>query len=172
MAERRRGGPRKQLTAEEARQKQLDATYNMASFLPITGEAIAAKEAKEQFEQGNTGMGMLLSLGAIPFAGTAIRPLLRGMGVVAKPIMKGVGTTAAVATKPLMKLRDSELRGNALAGQSNYIDNYYAPSPDVTPTAIEKKVAETYLKRKGEDIKPSLVDRTAQAGRGMLKFSG
>lgn len=171
MAERKRGGARKKLTAEEARQKQLDATYNMASFLPITGEAIAAKEAKEQFEQGNTGMGMLLSLGAIPFAGTAIRPLLRGMGVVAKPIMKGVGTTAAVATKPLMKLRDSELRGNALAGQSNYIDNYYAPSPDVTPTAIEKKVAETYLKRKGEDIKPSLVDRTAQAGRGMLKWA-
>ena len=37
MAERRRGGPRKQLTAEEARQKQLDATYNMDSFLPIAG---------------------------------------------------------------------------------------------------------------------------------------
>ncbi len=40
---RTRGGVRKQLTPEEALQKQLDATYDTASFLPITGEIIAAK---------------------------------------------------------------------------------------------------------------------------------
>lgn len=79
MAERRRGGSRKKLTPEEARQKQLDALYNTASFFPISGEIIAAKEAKEQFEQGNTGMGLLSAAGAIPIAGVAIRPALRGL---------------------------------------------------------------------------------------------
>lgn len=78
VSKRTRGGPREQLTPEEALQKQLDATYETASFLPITGEIIAAKEAKEQFEQGNIGTGLLYSAGAIPFAGAAIRPLIKG----------------------------------------------------------------------------------------------
>ena len=76
---RTRGGVRKQLTPEEARQKQLDATYDTASFLPITGEIIAAKEAKDYFEQGRTGMGMLSAVGAIPFLGAGIRPVTKGL---------------------------------------------------------------------------------------------
>ncbi len=157
---RQRGGPRRQLTPEEALQKQLDAAYNVASFMPVTGEIISAKEAREFYDEGRYGMMALAGLGAIPFAGAAIRP-----------IVKGIGKTAGAVTKPLMKLRDPELRGNVLAGQSNYIDNYYAPSADVTPTALEKKVAEQYLKFKGRDTKPAMIDRTAQAGRGMLKWA-
>lgn len=134
--------------------------YNQLSFAPVSGEIISAKEAKEFFDKGKTGMGMLASLGALPLAGPFVRPAL-----------KGIGKTAGAVTKPLMKLRDPELRGNVLAGQSNYIDNYYAPSADVTPTALEKKVAEQYLKFKGRDTKPSMIDRTAQAGRGMLKWA-
>ncbi len=172
---RKRGGPRRQLTPEEALQKQLDATYNTASFFPITGELIAAKEAKEAYDRGDYGMMALASLGAIPFAGAVIRPVVKGIGktagTVAKPVVKAAGKTAGAVTKPLMKLRDPELRGNVLAGQSNYIDNYYAPSADVTPTALEKKVAEQYLKFKGENTKPSMIDRTAQANRGMLKWA-
>ena len=137
-----------------------DLAYNQLSFAPVSGEVIAAKEAKEFFDKGKTGMGMLASLGALPLAGPFVRPAL-----------KGIGKTAGAVTKPLMKLRDPELRGNVLAGQSNYIDNYYAPSADVTPTALEKKVAEQYLKFKGRDTKPAMVDRTAQAGRGMLKWA-
>ena len=76
---RTRGGPRKQLTPEEARQKQLDALYGTASYFPISGEIIAAKEAKDYFEQGRTGMGMLSAVGAIPFAGAAIRPITKGL---------------------------------------------------------------------------------------------
>jgi len=137
-----------------------DLAYNQLSFAPVSGEAIAAKEAKEAFDRGDYGMMALAGLGAIPFAGSVIRP-----------IVKGISKTAGAVTKPLMKLRDPELRGNVLAGQSNYIDNYYAPSADVTPTALEKKVAEKYLKFKGRDTKPAMIDRTAQAGRGMLKWA-
>lgn len=75
---RQRGGPRRQLTPEEALQKQLDATYNTASFFPVTGELIAAKEAKEAYDRGDYGMMALASLGAIPFAGAAIRPVVKG----------------------------------------------------------------------------------------------
>lgn len=80
--QRTRGGVRKQLTPEEELQKQLDAVYNAASFLPISGEIIAAKEAKDYFEQGRTGMGMLSAAGAIPFAGAFIRPITKGLSKV------------------------------------------------------------------------------------------
>ena len=152
-----------------------DLAYNAASFLPVSGEAIAAKEAKEFYDAGRYGMMTLASLGALPivspFVRPVIRPALKAAGAVAKPVVKAAGKTAGAVTKPLMKLRDPELRGNVLAGQSNYIDNYYAPSADVTPTALEKKVAEQYLKSKGRDTKPAMIDRTAQAGRGMLKWA-
>jgi hypothetical protein len=78
VSKRTRGGPREQLTPEEALQKQLDATYETASFLPITGEIISAKEAKEFYDEGRYGMMALAGLGAIPFAGAAIRPLVKG----------------------------------------------------------------------------------------------
>jgi hypothetical protein len=148
-----------------------DLAYNAASFFPVSGEAIAAKEAKEFYDAGRYGMMTLAGLGALPLAGPFIRPALKAAGTVAKPVVKAAGKTAGAVTKPLMKLRDPELRGNVLAGQSNYIDNYYAPSADVTPTALEKKVAEQYLKFKGRDTKPAMIDRTAQAGRGMLKWA-
>ena len=88
MTERKRGGPRKQITSEEARQRQLDATYNTASFLPISGEIIAAKEASELFDEGRYGMGMLVGLGAVPLVGAGIRPFIKGArGLMETPAM-------------------------------------------------------------------------------------
>ena len=112
-----------------------DLAYNQLSFAPVSGEVIAAKEAKEFFDKGKTGMGMLASLGALPivspFVRPFIRPALKAAGTVAKPVVKAAGKTAGAVTKPLMKLRDPELRGNVLAGQSNYIDGWYGANPKV-----------------------------------------
>lgn len=134
------------LSPEEQRQRQLGFVYDVASFAPVTGEAIAAKEAKEFYDQGNYGMMTLAGLGAIPLGGAVLRPFLK-------------------------TIRNPSLKGNVLAGQSNYIDNYYAPSQDIIPSSIENKIAETFLKIKGQEVTPSLVNRTAQAGKGLVKWA-
>lgn len=175
MADRRqRGGPRRQLTPEEALQQQLDVMYNVASFMPVTGEIISAKEAKEFYDEGRYGMMALAGLGAIPFAGTAIRPIVKGIGktagAVAKPVVKVAGKTAGAVTRPLMKLRDPELRGNVLAGQSNYIDGWYGANPKVQSTAIEKKAAEKILNFTGENVNKQNIERVAQKARGLVKW--
>ena len=46
-----------------------DAAYFAASLAPVTGEAIAAKEAAESFEQGDYGEAAFLAAGAIPGLG-------------------------------------------------------------------------------------------------------
>lgn len=46
-----------------------DAAYFAASLAPVTGEAIAAKEAAESFEQGDYGGAAFLAAGAIPGLG-------------------------------------------------------------------------------------------------------
>ena len=64
----------------EERQKYAEElAYNQLSLAPVSGEAISAKEAKDYFEEGRTGMGMLSAAGAIPFAGAAIRPITKGL---------------------------------------------------------------------------------------------
>ena len=61
------------LPPEERQEFAKELAYNQLSFAPVAGEAISAKESKEYFEQGRTGMGMLSAAGAIPFAGAPIR---------------------------------------------------------------------------------------------------
>lgn len=151
-----------------------DLAYNQLSFAPVSGEVIAAKEAKEFFDKGKTGMGMLASLGALPLAGPFVRPVIRpalkAAGTVAKPVVKAAGKTAGAVTKPLMKLRDPELRGNVLAGQSNYIDGWYGANPKVQSTAIEKKAAEKILNFTGENVNKQNIERVAQKARGLVKW--
>jgi len=50
-----------------------DAAYFAASLAPVTGEAIAAKEALESFEKGDYGMATLSAAGAIPLLGMPAR---------------------------------------------------------------------------------------------------
>lgn len=73
----------------EERQKFVDElAYNAASFFPVSGEIISAKEAKDYFEEGRTGMGMLSAAGAIPFAGG----LFRGAGNLVNKIAQNTPT--------------------------------------------------------------------------------
>jgi len=99
MAERRKYNP--SVRREEDQLKQLgELGYGVASFAPVTGEIIAAKEAKELFEEGSYGMGMFTALGAVPIVGSVLRPALKGAkALMETPIMSSaknvVNQTAA-----------------------------------------------------------------------------
>lgn len=77
MAERRRYNPsvrRKENQLEQAGK----LGYGLLSVAPVSGEIIAAKEATDLFNEGSYGLGMFTALGAIPLAGSAIRPAIHG----------------------------------------------------------------------------------------------
>jgi hypothetical protein len=139
---RTRGGVRKQLTPEEARQKQLDATYDTASFLPITGEIIAAKEAKDYFEQGRTGMGMLSAAGAIPFLGAGIRPITKSVG---------------------------SLMNKTAMNTPTLIDKFYS-DPVRGPVNFLKEYGKSFVPAIKESIDPVEVARRRQTGMSKRKL--
>ena len=99
MAERRKYNP--SVRREEDQLEQLgELGYGIASLAPVTGEIIAAKEAKELFEEGSYGMGMFTALGAVPIVGSVLRPALKGAkALMETPIMSSaknvVNQTAA-----------------------------------------------------------------------------
>ena len=76
------------LTPEEQRRKQLGLLYDVASFAPVTGEAISAKEAKEYYDEGRYGMMSLAALGALPVVGPLGRGAVRsGRALLETPAM-------------------------------------------------------------------------------------
>lgn len=99
MAERRKYNP--SVRREEDQLEQLgELGYGIASLAPVTGEIIAAKEAKELFEEGSYGMGMFTALGAVPIVGSVLRPALKGAkALMETPVMSSaknvVNQTAA-----------------------------------------------------------------------------
>ena len=99
MAEPRKYNP--SVRREEDQLEQLgELGYGIASFAPVTGEIIAAKEAKELFEEGSYGMGMFTALGAVPIVGSVLRPALKGAkALMETPVMSSaknvVNQTAA-----------------------------------------------------------------------------
>ena len=78
MAERKRRYNPSVRREEDQLEQAGKLLYGTASVAPITGEIIAAKEAKELFGEGEYGMGMLTALGAVPLAGTVLRPAIKG----------------------------------------------------------------------------------------------
>jgi hypothetical protein len=73
----------------EERQKFVDElAYNAASFAPVSGEIISAKEAKDFYGEGRIGMGMLATAGALPLAGG----LFRGAGSLVNKIAQNTPT--------------------------------------------------------------------------------
>ena len=147
---RTRGGPRVQLTPEEERQKQLDAAYNVASFLPVSGEIIAAKEAKDYFEQGRTGMGMLSAVGAIPFLGAGIRPITKSVGSLLNK--------TAMNTPTLIP----EFYTNPLKGKFNFLKEFggsFVPAikESIDPVEVARRSQTGMSKRKlQEGLQPTV----------------
>lgn len=65
----------------EERQKYAEElAYDQLSLASGSGEIISAIEAKDYFEEGRTGMGMLSAAGALPLAGPFIRPITKSVG--------------------------------------------------------------------------------------------
>lgn len=124
-----------------------DLAYLTASLAPISGEIISGKEAVEDFEKGNYGMGLLGAFGAVPLLGYGPRAV--------KGLIKGT----------------QGLTGNVLAGQKNYIPNWYGNDrPDVPPTFVEEKLGKAATKVMGvPDATPSQV---AAAGKKATGFAG
>jgi len=63
-----------------------DSVYDAAAIAPVSGEIISAKEAIEDFSQGNVGMGLLGVAGAFPILGYGPR--------IAKGLLKSTGNFA------------------------------------------------------------------------------
>ena len=124
-----------------------DLAYLAASLAPVSGEIISGKEAVEDFEKGNYGMGLLGAFGAVPLLGYGPRAI--------KGLIKGT----------------QGLTGNVLAGQKNYIPNWYGNDrPDVPPTFVEEKLGKAATKVMGvPDATPTQV---AAAGKKATGFAG
>lgn len=124
-----------------------DLAYLVASLAPVSGEIISGKESVEDFEKGNYGMGLLGAFGAVPLLGYGPRAI--------KSLIKG----------------SQGLTGNVLAGQKNYIPNWYGNDrPDVPPTFVEEKLGKAATKVMGvPDATPSQV---AAAGKKATGFAG
>ena len=124
-----------------------DLAYLAASLAPVSGEIISGKEAVEDFEKGNYGMGLLGAFGAVPLLGYGPRAI--------KGLIKGT----------------QGLTGNVLAGQKNYIPNWYRDDrPDVPPTFVEEKLGKAVTKVMGaSDATPKEV---AAAGKRATGFAG
>jgi hypothetical protein len=101
----------------------------------VAGEAISAKESKEYFEQGRTGMGMLSAAGAIPFAGAPIRGakgLFSSAGNLVNRIVQNVPTHI------------EEFYRNPIKGAMNFAKEYgkaVAPAikESIDPTAVAQR---------------------------------
>lgn len=142
---RQRGMPyrRRQLTAEEAQQKQLGHLYDFASFMPVSGEIISAKEAKEHYDQGNYGMMALAGIGAIPLVGTLARPLIKGTGKVVNA--SGVGgllNKTAQNTPTLIE----DFYTRPVKGKVNFVKEY----AKAVPTTIRESIDPVEVARRRE----------------------
>jgi len=132
------------LSPEEQRQRQLGFVYDAASFAPVTGEAIAAKEAKEFYDQGNYGMMTLAGLGAIPLVGTAFRPVTRSVGSLINKAAQNTPTHIP------------EFYSNPLKGMFNFGKEYTKAVPSaikesIDPQAVAKRRVEGISNRKIDD---------------------
>ncbi len=133
---RQRGMPyrRRQLTAEEAQKKQLGHLYDFASFMPVSGEIISAKEAKEHYDQGNYGMMTLAGIGAIPLLGTLARPLLRGAGKVVNATGVGGLLNKTAQNTPTL-IEDFYTR--PIKGKVNFVKEYAKAVPATIRESID-----------------------------------
>lgn len=134
------------LPPEERQEFVNNLAYTQLSFAPVSGEAISAKEAKEYFEQGRTGMGMLSALGAIPIAGGVIRGgkgLLSSAGNLINRTAQNVPTHI------------EDFYKNPIKGGINFVKEY---GKAVVPTVQESIDPAAVAKRRVLGISDSKID--------------
>lgn len=106
--------------------------YDRASFAPITGEIISAKEAKEFYDQGDYGMMALATLGAIPIFGTVARPaigLLKQGGKAVKQTPEMVKRGGRVVMETPMMSSAKNVINQTVANMPTYIKDFYTGKP-------------------------------------------
>jgi hypothetical protein len=129
----------------EERQKYAEElAYNQLSFAPVSGEAISAKEAKDFYDEGRYGMMTLAGLGAIPLAGTALRPVTRSVGSLLNKAAQNTPTHIP------------EFYSNPIKGMFNFGKEYTKAVPSaikesIDPQAVAKRRVEGISNRKIDD---------------------
>ena len=108
----------------------------------VHGEVISAKEAKDYFEQGRTGMGMLLPAGAIPLVGAGIRPITKSVG---------------------------SLMNKTAMNTPTLIDKFYS-DPIRGPINFLKEYGKSFVPAIKESIDPVEVARRSQTGMSKRKL--
>lgn len=106
--------------------------YDRASFAPITGEIISAKEAKEFYDQGDYGMMALASLGAIPLVGTVARPaigLMKKGGKAVKQTPEMVKRGGRVVMETPMMSSAKNVINQTVSNMPTTIKGFYTGKP-------------------------------------------
>ncbi len=128
------------LPPEEREQFLKEVAYSGLSLAPVSGEIISAKEAKEQFEQGNIGRGLLATAGAVPLVG----PVGRSAGSLVNKIAQNTPT----------HIKDF-YSGNPVKGMFNFGKEF----AKATPTAIRESIdPQAVAKRRVQGISDTKVD--------------
>lgn len=134
------------LPPEERQEFVNNLAYTQLSFAPVSGEAISAKEAKEYFEQGRTGMGMLSALGAIPIGGAVIRG--------GKGLFSSAGNLVN-RTAQNVPTHIEDFYKNPIKGGINFVKEY---GKAVVPTVRESIDPVSVAKRRVLGISDSKID--------------
>lgn len=137
----------------EERQKYAEElAYNQLSLAPLSGEAIAAKEAKDYFEEGRTGMGLFASAGAIPLVSPLIRPLTKSAGSLVNKIAQNTPT----------HIKDF-YSGNPLKGMFNFGKEFAKATPKAVKESIDPQAV---AKRRVQGISdPKIDDWASELGQ-------
>jgi len=127
---------------EERQAYAEELAYNQLSLAPVSGEVISAKEAKDYFGEGRTGMGMLATAGAIPLLGAGIRPLAKSVG---------------------------SLMNKTAMNTPTLIDKFYS-DPIQGPINFVKEYGKSFVPAIKESIDPVEVARRSQTGMSKRKL--
>lgn len=161
------------MTPEEQRRKQLGLLYDVASFAPVTGEAISAKEAKEYYDEGRYGMMSLAGLGALPLVGPLGRGVIKGgSSLLNASGIGGLLNKAALNTPTLIP----DFYTKPIKGKINFLTEYAKSIPaavreSVIPEEVarrrqfgisQKKAQEGLIPKEGKDSEFTAIDIARQ----------
>lgn len=128
--------------SEERQKYAEELAYDQLSLASGSGEIISAMEAKDYFEEGRTGMGMLATAGAIPLVSPFIRPITKSVG---------------------------SLMNKTAMNTPTLIDKFYS-DPVRGPINFLKEYGKSFVPAIKESIDPVEVARRRQTGMSKRKL--